>query len=190
MEQWPDTELITAYRKGTQAALDVLIRRYLRPAYRFAARLTGDADDAADVVQDAFLKMWQKIGSFDATRPFKPWLFLIIRNTAFDRLKKKTPLAFSEMDEGDAGSETGKDIADLRPLPPEVIGRQELGQELSVLLQTLPPKSRAVVLLHETEELTFQDIADATREPLNTVKSRYRRAILALRKELTGRLGQ
>lgn len=80
-----DAELLTAASRGDGAAFGVLVRRYIRSATLLAAQILGDADDAEDVVQDAFTVVHREANAFDASRPFGPWLFGIIRRLASNR---------------------------------------------------------------------------------------------------------
>lgn len=182
MEHLTDQELVLEARSGEAAAFDVLVHRYAPAVYRFVFRLVHDAPTAEDVAQETFLKVWKNLKRFDVEKPFKAWMFRIARNTAFDWLKKKRAFAFSEL-EGEDGETAGfEEVADESPLPDELVLSRELQDELAAALDRLAPKARSIVLLHEVEDLTFQEIADACDEPLNTVKSRYRRALAELRK--------
>ncbi|HWR00019.1 MAG TPA: sigma-70 family RNA polymerase sigma factor [Candidatus Methylomirabilis sp.] len=187
MEQKSDHELIAAYREGGDDALDILVRRHLAAVYRFLHRMVGDVQAAEDLTQEAFVKAWRRLSTFDSSRSFKAWLFAIARNTAVDYFRKRKAVVFAAL-EDDEMPDISAAIADERPLPDEVLERGDMAAQLESALGALPPKARSVVLLHETEEMTFQEISDATGEPLNTVKSRYRRALALLRKKLTDRL--
>ncbi len=80
-----DAELLAATVRGDDAAFAVLVRRYIRAGTLLAAQLLGDRDDAEDVVQDAFTVVHRNAGGFDATRPFGPWFFAIVRRLAANR---------------------------------------------------------------------------------------------------------
>jgi len=79
-----DQQLIESYFDGDEAALAVLVNRYLKPVYNFAFRLTGNQADAEDVSQETFLKAWKNIKKFRADENFKAWILKIARNTAYD----------------------------------------------------------------------------------------------------------
>jgi RNA polymerase sigma-70 factor (ECF subfamily) len=174
-----DQALLAAYQDGDQRAFAFFVQRYLPSVYRFLHRMVGDGPTAEDLAQETFVKAWQKIGAYRPDKPFKAWVFTIARHTAIDFLRKKNPATFSDLDvpDGQAFEET---LADARPLAPELLMTQETGQDLERALATLPPESREVVLLHGVEDLTFQEIADQVKQPMNTVKSRYRRALASL----------
>lgn len=188
MPEQTDNELIQAYTKGDTQALSLLLSRYTGPLYRFVVRLCGDGATAEDLVQETCLKAWRKLSSFQKDRSFKTWIFTIARNTTFDYLKKKKAIPFSTLNEQSMIEEAFEDqIEDDRPLPPELLERTDRAQLLEVALKELPEQSRTVILLHEGQDMTFQEISETVNEPLNTVKSRYRRALLSLRTAL-GRL--
>lgn len=188
MEQLTDVELVQMTLKGQTRGLDELVRRYLNPLYRFVLRLCGDTTTAEDLVQDSFLKAWRKLGSFQQDRSFKTWLFTIARNTTFDYLKKKKSIPFSSLDEQPDEEAFVDQIEDDKPLVTELLERKVQTDIVEAGLAELPLPSRTVILLHDGEDMTFQEIADTTKESLNTVKSRYRRAIILLRKRLEGLL--
>jgi len=184
MDTRTDAELIASYRKGDDGALAVLIRRHTDAVYRFVVRMVGDAHAAEDVVQETFLKAWKNLARFDVTKSFKTWIFSIARNAAIDRLRRKDPVTFSSLERED-GIDIAGSIGDERPLADEILDRDVDAKRIEEALASVPPRSRSVILMHETEDMTFQEIADSTGEPMNTVKSRYRRALETLRKRLT-----
>jgi RNA polymerase sigma-70 factor (ECF subfamily) len=127
--------------------------------------------------------MWRHLGRYDSNRPFKTWLLAIAKNTAFDYLRKKNPVAFFQL-ATEEQPDFAEGLPDLQPLPPELLARAETAQKISGALAKLPPQTSAVVLMHDDQGLTFQEISNVLHESINTVKSRYRRAILLLRKDL------
>jgi RNA polymerase sigma-70 factor (ECF subfamily) len=185
MDQRNDHELIVAYRNGENAALSALITRHTDAVHRFLVRMVGDVHAAEDLTQETFLKAWRHLGRFDRTKSFKTWIFSIARNAAIDHLRKKDPIAFSRL-ETDEHPDFSDTIADSRPLADDILQLEDIGRRLEAALGTLKPNARAVILMHETEDMTFQEIADAVHEPMDTVKSRYRRAIAVVRSVLEG----
>lgn len=177
-----DSELVEHHLGGDPDAFQALLSRYTGPLYRFVLRLCGDAALAEDLVQESFIKAWKNLPSFETQRSFKSWIFTIARNTAFDALKKKKAIPFSVLDEQSAMEDSFQDhIEDDRPLPPELLEHKDRALLIEKALQELPVQTRTILLLHEAEDLTFQEIAETVQEPLNTVKSRYRRALPTLR---------
>lgn len=184
MQQLSDTHLVALIRKGQNAALGVLIQRHLPSVYRFLYRMVGDSHHAEDLAQETFLKAWKNISKFDPTKSFKTWVFSIAKNTAIDWLRKKHPVSFSDI-EHDEMPDLADTIPDEQPLAPEILERAETAKMIEEALTKIPPKARSIVLMHYTEDMTFKEISEAIGEPINTVKSRYRRALHTLREILT-----
>lgn len=180
-----DNELISKYLGGDESALETLIARYLKAIYSFAYRLTGNTQDAEDISQEVFVKVWKNLKKYDDTRSFKTWLFTIAKNTAYDSLRKKKEIVFSDFENNDGNSEIENDISTLEILPEDLLIKGEDVAALETAIKKLPFNYRTVLFLKETEELTFDEIGHILDKPLNTIKSHYRRAILSLKKSLS-----
>ncbi|HEV8666467.1 MAG TPA: RNA polymerase sigma factor [Candidatus Paceibacterota bacterium] len=177
-----DEELIALYLAGNEAAFGELTARHLRQIYSYALRLVGDAAAAEDISQETFLKAWKSLKKYDEkSSKFKTWLLRIARNTAIDYLRKKkhVPLSYFESDTG--GNVLAETIADPEELAPQMLERLDDARELHETLANLSPKHREILLLYYTNDATFEEIAEALNEPTNTVKSRHRRALAALK---------
>jgi RNA polymerase sigma-70 factor (ECF subfamily) len=179
-----DNDLIRECLSGDEQSLELLLKKYLAPVYSFVFRYVGNPDDAKDIVQETWIKVWKHLKKFDTRKNFKPWIFSIAKNTALDVLKKKKTVSFSAFENEQGENVLENTIADPAPLPQEILERKDIADMLERSLSKLSPKNRAVVHLYHNENLTFQEIADVVGEPLNTVKSRYRRALLLLREIL------
>lgn len=177
-----DASLIADYIQGDEAALEALLRRYVKLAYNFIYRLTGNAHEAEDITQDTFVKAWKNLKHYKTNEPFKPWLLKIARNAAIDWMRKKKNLTFSDFEDKEGENVLTATIADSEPLPHEMMVRMEDAIFLDTLLEKLPPSYREVVLLRYGEDLTFDQIRKILGKPLDTIKSQHRRALLALKK--------
>lgn len=187
MRNCADEQLVFDYLKGDEGSLEVLIRRYLKPIYGFVYHMVGNVHDAEDVTQETFVKMWKHLKKFDSRKSFKTWLFSIAKNAALDFLKKKKAIPFSALDNEDGDNVMIDSIADSEALPSEIFDREDIASFLASAMAKLPPMYRAVLTLHYNEQLRFREIADVLGEPLDTVKSRHRRACSMLRKFLTSK---
>ena len=174
-----DAQLVERALAGDDAALSALFERHLKPLYAFVRRFLGDDAEAEDVAQDAMVKAWRSLATFDVARNFRTWLFRIARNAAIDRVRKRKPSV--SLDDDEDGVALADALADPAPLPPELIDRAGLRGILAEALDGLSADARSLVYLRHNDHMTFEEIAEVMKEPMNTVKSRYRRALLKLR---------
>lgn len=180
-----DARLVAAFINGDGDSFAALVDRHMSMVYKFVYRYVGNAGAANDIVQDVFIKVWKNIKKFDPEKNFKTWLLTIAKNTALDSIKKKKAVLFSKIEEG----ETDLD-AFLAPyvesvdLPDELFEKKQVKADLERVLTELSPTYRSVLLLRYTEHLKFREIADMLQEPIDTIKSKHRRALIQLRKIL------
>ena len=179
-----DDELIDAFEQGDEQAFTVLLDRHLPAVYSFAYRLVGSKEAAEDVAQDTFLKAWKNLKRFKRGMKMKTWLLAIARNTAIDDLRKKRPTLFSAFKTDEDDSEFEQRLPDTGPSAEDLLDEKFAGERLEGALSKLSPIYREVILLHYREGLTLDETARALGIPLNTAKSRDRRALMALRKHL------
>lgn len=180
METYSDAELIVAYRDGEETAFDFLVQRYVKPLYGFVYRMLGNAHDSEEIVQETFVKVWKHLNRFDAQKSFKAWLFSIAKNTTLDFIKKKKTIPFSHFERDGDDLSFLDEIPDEAPLPSAIMERMEDAQYLNRVVAHLPLLDQEALLLRYTYDCTFQEISDIVHEPLDTVKSRHRRALIKL----------
>lgn len=180
--------LIERCKRGDLAAFNDLVRKYEKQVYNFAYRLTGNYDDANDVAQDAFLRVFNAIGSFRGDASFSTWLFRITTNVFLDERKraKAHPHAsldeYLELDE----SSVARQIEDPSPSPEAILEEGERAQILQKAIGGLPEYQRAMVTLYHGQQKSYEEIAEIMDLPIGTVKSRLNRARLALKEKLAG----
>ncbi|MDD5165383.1 MAG: RNA polymerase sigma factor [Candidatus Pacebacteria bacterium] len=183
-----DEDLVREIKKGDDASFHILMSRYMKHVFNFILQYVRVREEAEDVTQDAFFKAWKHINRFKDGMKFKPWLFTIARNTALDYIKKKKAVVFSEMDQTDSDGEAistfSDTLTDEAPLPPEIFANKELGSQLDVAMNILHPDHRAVLIMHYHEDMTFEEIADTIKKPMNTIKSWHRRSLEKIRDSL------
>ena len=180
--EYQDSELIAEYLKGDTRSLEVLIRRFVKPLYSFIFRFVSSTDDAEDIVQETFFKVWKGIKKFKPESNFKTWLFTIAHNTAIDHVRRKKSLAFSSFEDADGENIMEEMLSDPEPLPDELFARAELEAMLEKAVVALAPIYREVLLLYYHEYLTFEEVSTVLGVSINTIKSRHRRALLELQK--------
>jgi len=182
MPEISDKKLIKQYLHGDEKSLGFLIKCYLKPIYNFVYRYVSEAASAEDITQETFVKVWKNLNKFDQRKHFKTWIFCLAKNTAIDFLRKKKEIPFSEFEDSAGNNFLVENLRNDALLPEAILEQQDLAAVLSVVLKRLAPLYRTVLFLRHNDHSTFREIADQLGEPLNTVKSRYRRAIIALRR--------
>jgi RNA polymerase sigma-70 factor (ECF subfamily) len=183
-ESAKDHALIARYlHDGDDAALRELFSRHADAVYGFLTRYVGSSQDAEDIAQDAFVRAWLHLKKVDPNRKFRTWLFSIARNAAVDFLRKRKTIPFSNFDAEDGGNAIIDTLEDEADLPDEWLQKKESAEKLRGAIETLPPAYKEVVTLYHDGDLNFREIGEILHEPLDTVKSRYRRALGLLKKQ-------
>lgn len=180
MEQSKDSLLVQQCLEGSETAFEELLNLYKNQIFSFTLRMVGNAEDAEDLAQEAFIKAFRALGSYDAKYPFITWLFRIARNTTIDFIRARKPQAVS-IDDEDAPIEI-ENKADS----PETAAAFTLEAEMAErLLMSLPELYREVVMLQYKENLTCAEIASITGMPEGTVKIRLFRAKALLKTKIS-----
>lgn len=169
-----DSELITRYLKGEEKALEFLIAKYLKPIYNFVFNNVGSADNAEDITQEVFVKVWKNLRKFDQKRNFKPWIFQIAKNTSIDFLRKKKSIPFSRFE-----NEKGQNplVEKIIAAPLNLIEKLSNERTVAVVMQGLTDEDQKIINLRHIDGLGFKEIAETFQKSINTVKSRYRRIL-------------
>jgi len=184
-----DLELIRAYQRGDEHALTELFERYRRPLYRYLDGLfDGNTANADDAFQETWLRIIKALPKFDpASGNFGAWAFRIAHNQAMQSFRKSRINDKVGALTGD-GELPDRPGATLLHLPPDVLlNDAQLGKKIQAALDDLPPEQKEVFLLRR-QNVSFKEIAEIQRCPLNTALSRMRYVILHLRRELAGML--
>lgn len=172
----------------SQHEFEALFQRSHRRAYNLAYRLTGNAADAEDVTQDAYLRAWNNIASYDTNRSFEGWLFRIITNRVIDLRRRQKRVPMYSLDTPIHGDEDGQMLAHEFAAPdsnPEDLVLGPIMEErLQQALASLPADYREAILLCDVEQRSYQEIADVMHCAIGTVRSRIHRARVMLRKYL------
>jgi RNA polymerase sigma-70 factor, ECF subfamily len=176
-----DSQLILQYLKGDEKSLEVLIARYLNPIYGFVYKNVGGQMEAEDVTQEVFIKVWKNIKKFDQKREFKPWIFQIAKNTSIDYLRKKKTVPFSSFENE---KEQNILLENIAGKPENILENLSDKKILESAMQNLSKNEQKVISMRHKDGMSFQEISDILQESINTIKSRYRRAIINLRKNI------
>lgn len=191
-----DEKLISKYLSGDQKSLEVLIQRYLKPIYNFVYQYFRNLDEAEDVTQEVFVKMWRNLNKFNPKksyfakirnergRSFRTWIFSIAKNASIDALRKKRSIPFSQFESEDGKNILIEKLEDPAPLPNKLFEKADNARILNSAIEKLSPKYRTVLLLRYNDHFTFREIAESLGESPNTIRSRHGRALAYLNKIL------
>jgi RNA polymerase sigma-70 factor, ECF subfamily len=177
-----DRRLIAECLGGRRDAFGELVTRYQARLFNAALRLVQSSDDAADVVQDAFLNAFQSLHTFKGDAEFFTWLYRIAFNTAISLRRKKRPAISLEANAGDGGLDPDDPSEFVKP--GAALERTEDERQLADAIARLSPEHREVLLLKDIDGLKYEDIAELLRVPIGTIRSRLHRARLELRELL------
>lgn len=173
------TALVAAAKDGDRAAFDELVRLTYVETYTLAHRLTGDEEDARDVVQEAYLRAYRGLDRFRGDAQFSTWLYRITANCAATHLGRRSRHRHDELDEATGGADQHPDH------DPELqADADELRGRLRAALDALPPKLRSVVVLRDVYDLPHEAIAAELGISESAAKVRLHRARNKLRDQL------
>lgn len=179
MDQLDDRELVARYRRGDVAALETLVQRYKRQLFGYILNMTGNAGDADEIFQEAWLKVIRKIHLY-RHKNFFGWLVRITHNVVIDKARRKKPNISLDA-ESDEGTSIGNMLADSGPSPRAGVGNEDLGQKIAEAVATLPDEQKEVFLLRTQAELPFKEIAKIQGTSINTALARMQYALTKLR---------
>jgi RNA polymerase sigma-70 factor (ECF subfamily) len=182
-----EQELVSRAQAGDNDAFSALVARYQNKIYRLAKNITQNNEDAEDVLQEAFLKAYSHLDSFQRNAKFYTWIVRIAVNEALMKLRKRKSDRSVPLDEPvDTGEETvNREIAVWDDNPEQRYSNEEIQHILDEAVEGLKPDFRAVFALRDIEELSTEETAEALGISVPAVKSRLLRARLALREKLT-----
>ena len=169
-----DLDLVKEVKAGDRSAFSELVIRHQKSIYRLALRFTRDHGTAEDIVQESFVKAYQKLNLFEERSSFKSWLFRIAINSSKNKLR--------------SGGHQNIDIEDVTISVPAVVeSNLEYRQAQDLIgreVEKLPERQRVALTLRVFEDLSFQEIATIMDCPYDTAKANYRHAVLKLKKVL------
>jgi RNA polymerase sigma-70 factor, ECF subfamily len=170
-----DASLVARVRAGDPAAFDALVHAYMRQAFQLAYRVVGHREDAEDLVQEAFLAAYQYLDSYDASRPFGPWLMRIVLNRGANLRRSR------------ARRETEPETDAVSPAPSALdeSDRAEAREQLQRALATLSDRQRMIVTLFDVDGLTSTEIGEMLELSAGTVRWHLHEARRTLRSALS-----
>lgn len=173
-----DTELVLEAKSGineiARPAFSELVHRHQRALLRLTLRFTRELTLAEDIVQESFIKAFQKIHLFEGRSSFKSWLFQIALNTAKNRFRER-PRDLVDIEDVQIGVDPGAEAGMVRV---------DVKKRIRAEVERLPEKQRMALTLRIFEDLSFREIAQIMECPYDTAKANYRHALLKLRERL------
>jgi RNA polymerase sigma-70 factor (ECF subfamily) len=181
-----DRELILQAQRGDQAAFRKLVERHQRRAFSIALGLVRDENDARELVQEAFLRVYRSLNSFQGGSSFFTWLYRIVTNLSIDLMRKpgrkEAELTEQHLEDESADLPLVARIDGADPL--DVIRRREIAGRIQAALDALPPYHRGVILMREVEGMSYEEMAEAMNVSKGTIMSRLFHARQKLQKAL------
>jgi len=176
--------LIQQVQSGDHEAFEQLVKRYEKHVYNLCLRMCGNAEDAKDLSQEAFLKAWRGIGFYKFESSFSTWLYRLTSNVCIDflRRQKRRPTVSLTVEDDDTAVE--QEVVDTAPSPEEVALHRERTNAVAAAMAQLEDEFRMVLTLRVIQDLPYEKIADILDIKVGTVKSRLARARLKLKKLL------
>ncbi len=177
-----EQKLISLAQNGDQSAFEQLLDRYQKTVYHQAFRLLNDPEDAADVTQEVFIKVWKHLPSFRGESGFATWLYRLTDNAAIDLIRRE------KKRQGDSSLDDEENAAifpaDPAPTPQQAVEQKELKQAVAEGLQQLSEEHRRILVMREINGLSYEEIGAILDLSPGTVKSRLARARISLAKFL------
>ena len=182
-----DARTIRQCLAGDEQAYRELVGQYQRRVYALALRMVRQAEDAEDITQETFVRMFRALDRYDLERPFSTWLFTIASRLCIDHIRRRrtAPVALYYRD-SESGEEREIEVQDAGVRPDEAAQREQEERKVQGLIDALPPHYRVVVVLRHQQELSYEEIAEVLGMPLGTVKARIHRARALLARRLGG----
>ncbi len=181
-----EQELVKKSQNGDADSFSALILPYEQKLMHHAYRMLSNKTEAEDAVQEALLKAWRRLDTYQGTAAFPTWLYTILHHVCLDMLRKKkrekpvVPL----IQEGENEEEFSLSIPDTAPGPDEQYHQKAMLSAVAAAIDTLSDEHKTVIILRDIDGLEYDEIAKITNTSLGTVKSRISRARIAMKKIL------
>ena len=179
---------VTAAQNGDDAAFEALVHHFEKRVFGIAFRMLNHYEDASDVAQEVFVKLYKSIGQFEGRAKFSTWLFTMSVNMCRNRRRslarrsvEKQILDIPQYNEEGAAS---RDVEDLAPGPIEIAGHHDIRDMVEIHLKSLPPEYREAVVLRDIQYMSYEGIAETLSISMGTVKSRIARGRSLLKTKL------
>lgn len=186
MKHSEELALVEAFRGGDYGSFEKIVEAHERKIYNLALRMLGNPDDASDILQDTFMKVYNHIDKFRGDARLSTWIYRIAMNEALMKIRReKGRMVSIDTFRQSEGEDRALDLEDWGQKPLDKLLTRELGDEMEAAVRRLPEDYRAVFLLRDVEGLSNAEIAESLEISVPAVKSRLHRARLFLRGELS-----
>lgn len=152
-----EREILLLVKRGKKEAYQAIVERYMKRAYYIALGFVRNPQDALDISQEAFIKAFRRIKSFDIERPFFPWFYKLIKNFCLDHLKRRSRIQEVPLEEDRVLKEEHED--------------REMKEVLWMGIESLPVEQREAIILRYFQQLSYQEISEVMGKPVGTVMS-------------------
>jgi RNA polymerase sigma-70 factor (ECF subfamily) len=180
-----DEELVATILAGRGAGYEVLVGRYQHRLVNYLFRLVRNLDEAHDLAQEVFLKVYQALDRFDPRYRFSTWIFRVAQNSAIDQIRRQKLRVTQPLRETIDGEEREWEPASSGPSPYGEARNRERGRAIGRAIDELPPEYRELIEMRHFGELAYEEIATLKRLPLGTVKNKLFRARQMLKEQLS-----
>lgn len=178
-----DEDLIERFQNGDLYAFDLIVKRYKNQLMNFVYRFLGNSEEAEDLVQETFLRVYRNRRAYQKVAKFSTWIYTIAGNLAKTELRKRKRRKFFSI--SDLGyNEKDYDISDEAYNPEKDVDSRMKEEIIHREINDLSPKFRQVILLRDVQQLSYEEISQIVKIPLGTVKSRVNRGRLKLQERL------
>lgn len=180
-----EARLVALASEGNRGAFAELVEQYKNKIFHLAYRMLGNRQEAEDVVQDTFLRVYEHLASYDRSRKFSTWLYRIATNQCIDRLRRRRSVYSLDADLAEGEGMDGYSVLRTdEPGPEESLMLTERQRMVFEAVASLPDKYKAAVALRYYQDLSMQEISDILQIPVSTVKTRIHRGREYLRRRL------
>ncbi|HEY9061590.1 MAG TPA: sigma-70 family RNA polymerase sigma factor [Pseudobacteroides sp.] len=178
--------LLGLSKKGDIEAFEMLMEKYQKKVFNIALRLLGNYDDASEVTQEVFIRIYKSIGSFKGESQISTWIYRIATNVCLDELRKRKRKWVMSLDE-EYHKENGDyiiQVEDDKPTPDVVMEQKTIKSAVKNAIDKLSEKYKLIIILRDIQGFSYEEISEIVKTPVGTVKSRINRARLQLKELL------
>ena len=185
-----DVDLMLRVKAGDAEAFNQLMDKYQRTVVNLVFRFTGDAENAEDLAQEVFLRIYRAAPRYEPKAKFFTYLYQVTLNLCRNERERNTRRKASSLDSRGAQDDKAWEIADPEVGAETLVQRQEMAAQVQAAIQDLPQEQRQLLILQRFQDLGYEELAEVTAQTVSAVKAKLHRARLALKKKLEPLLGK